>query len=81
MVVDGAIEMHGDVTVYGLLYSTGATWDSSGAGNAQLVGAAIAEGDYVGNGTPSHVYDPRVKASLTAIPGRFVRVPGSWRDF
>jgi len=81
MIVDGRIEMRGDPGVYGLLYSTGATWDNSGADNALLVGAAVSEGNYTGSGTPSHVYDPRVMASLTAIPGRFVRVPGSWRDF
>jgi hypothetical protein len=81
MIVDGGIEMRGDPGVFGLLYSTAATWDNSGAGNAMLVGAAIAEGNYTGNGTPSHVYDPLVIANLTTIPGRFVRVPGSWRDF
>jgi Tfp pilus assembly protein PilX len=81
MIVDGGIEMRGDPGVYGLVYSTAVTWDNSGAGNAMLVGAAIAEGNYTGNGTPSHVYDPRVIANLSAIPGRFVRVPGSWRDF
>jgi Tfp pilus assembly protein PilX len=81
MVVDGGVTMRGDLSVYGLLYSTAATWDNSGADDAQLVGAAISEGNYTGTGTPSHVYDPRVIANLTAIPGRFVRVPGSWRDF
>jgi len=81
MVVDGTITMRGDLGVWGVLYSTGMTWDNTGGGSALLVGAAISEGSYTGNGTPDYYYDPRVIASLTAIPGRFVRVPGSWRDF
>lgn len=81
MIVDGNIEMRGDLEVYGVLYGTGVTWDNTGGGSALLVGAAISEGNYTGNGTPDYFYDPRVIANLTSIPGRFVRVPGSWRDF
>lgn len=81
MIVDGDIEMSGDLAIYGALYAASLTWDNTGTADAQVVGAAISENDYSGNGTPSYVYDPRVVASLRAIPGRFVRVPGSWRDF
>lgn len=81
MIVDGRIEMQGDLRLHGVLYGTGASWHNTGTGHPQLVGAAIAEGNYSGNGAPSYVYDPRVIANLSAIPGRFVRVPGSWRDF
>ncbi|MDH4060381.1 MAG: hypothetical protein OEU94_06170 [Aquincola sp.] len=81
MVVDGTIEMRGDLEIYAVIYGTGVTWDNTGGGSALLVGAAISEGNYTGNGTPDYYYDPRVIASLTAIPGRFVRVPGTWRDF
>ena len=81
MVVDGSIEMRGDLEVYAVMYGTAVTWDNTGGGSALLVGAAISEGSYTGNGTPDYYYDPRVINNLIAIPGRFVRVPGTWRDF
>ena len=81
MIVDGSVEMRGDLAVYGVVYATAVTWDNTGGGNALMVGAAISEGNYSGNGTPDYYYDPRVIANLTTIPGRFSRVPGSWRDF
>jgi|APDOM4702015118_1054815.scaffolds.fasta_scaffold02900_3 Tfp pilus assembly protein PilX len=81
MIVDGTIEMRGDLEVYAVIYATGITWDNTGGGSALLVGAAISEGNYTGNGSPDYYYDPRVMNNLIAIPGRFVRVPGTWRDF
>lgn len=81
LIVDGSIEMRGDLNLYGVMYSTGITWDNTGGGSALLVGAAISEGNYQGNGTPDYFYDPRVIANLLDIPGAFARVPGSWRDF
>lgn len=81
MVVDGTIEMRGDIGVWGVLYSTGMTWNNTGGGNALIAGAAISEGNYTGNGAPDYYYDPRVMERLREIPGRFTRVPGSWRDF
>jgi Tfp pilus assembly protein PilX len=81
LIVNGTIEMRGDIAMYGVAYSTAMTWNNTGGGNALLVGAAISEGNYTGNGTPDYFYDPRVMNNLTDIPGRFVRVPGSWRDF
>ncbi len=81
LIVDGMVEMRGDLAVYGVMYSTGITWDNTGGGSALLVGAAISEGNYQGNGTPDYYYDPRVIANLLDIPGAFARVPGSWRDF
>lgn len=81
MVVDGTIEMRGDLRIFGVIYSTGITWDSTGGGSALLQGAAISEGNYTGNGTPDYFYDPRVMARLRFDQASYVRVPGSWRDF
>jgi Tfp pilus assembly protein PilX len=81
MVVNGSISMRGDLNVYGVLYSTAINWDNTGGGGALLSGAAISEGNYTGNGTPDYYYDPRVINNLREIPGPFVRLPGSWRDF
>jgi Tfp pilus assembly protein PilX len=81
LVVDGTIEMRGDLRVFGVIYSSAITWDSTGGGSALLQGAAISEGNYTGNGTPDYFYDTRVLSRLRWDAMSFVRVPGSWRDF
>jgi Tfp pilus assembly protein PilX len=81
MIIDGSVEMRGDLEIYGVMYSTGITWDNTGGGAALLQGAAISEGNYTGNGTPDYVYDPRIMSLLRATPAAYGRVPGSWRDF
>ncbi len=67
------------VTVYGLLYSRNAVWDTAGAGTVR--GAAIAEDDLGGTGTSTYVYDPAVLNVLRLRYGSFVGVPGSWKDY
>ena len=64
LVVDGTVEMRGDLEVYGLIYSSAITWDNTGGGSALLRGAAIAEGNYTGNGTPDYFYDVEVLRKL-----------------
>lgn len=81
LVVNGSIAMRGDLSVYGLMYSTAITWDSTGGGGALLRGAAISEGNYTGNGTPDYFYDPNVLKRLRTQSNSYARIPGSWRDF
>jgi hypothetical protein len=81
LIVDGTVELRGDVNMYGVLYSTAVNWDNTGGGSALLVGVAISEGNFEANGSHDYYYDPRVIANLIDIPGAFARVPGSWRDF
>lgn len=81
MVVDGSVEMRGDMQLFSVIYSTGITWDNTGGGAALLNGAAISEGNYSGTGTPDYYYDPNVMSRIRASATSFVRVPGSWRDF
>ena len=70
------------VQIYGLLYSQATEWDSSGMGAAVSVqGAVVAEGNFVGSGTPVIQYDPAILKQLNLSTGTMVRVPGSWRDF
>ena len=80
LVVNGNIHLNGTIRVFGVLYSTGITWDNTGGGGALIQGAAISEGNYTGNGTPDYFYDPRVLDQLQFELTSFVRVPGSWRD-
>lgn len=81
MIVDGAISISGSPQFYGVIYSTAATWDSTGGGNALLRGAVISEGNYTGNGTPDYYYDPEVMRNIRSSATSFVQIPGSWRDF
>ncbi len=81
LVVDGPIEMRGDLNVYGLIYSTAITWDNTGGGSALLRGGAISEGNYTGNGTPDYYYDTNVLKKLHLQANSYGRIPGSWRDF
>lgn len=81
LVVDGDVHFNGDIELYGVVYSTGMTWDNTGGGGALIRGAAISEGNYTGNGTPDYYYDPNVLNRLRNTLTSFVRVPGSWRDF
>jgi PilX N-terminal len=69
------------VQVYGLLYSQAATWSNAGLGAVTVRGAAVAEGNYSGNGIPIIEYDPAILKLLSLSTGALVRVPGSWRDF
>ena len=70
-----------NVTIYGVVYIRTATgqWTTSGAG--QVVGATVVDGDVVGTGTTSLVFDSGVVSLIRWNTGSFVRVPGSWRDF
>jgi hypothetical protein len=85
MVVNGDIEMRGNMTAYGLFYSAGATalenWDWSGSGAATIYGAFISRGNFDNaSGNMRLVYDPSLWSTSGAPVGRLVRVPGSWRD-
>jgi len=81
IVVTGNIQVNGTVDITGLMYSQAATWDNSGGGNATICGAAIAEGNFTGQGTPNPTYCPNVFEILKNSAGTFGKVPGSWRDF
>lgn len=81
LVVDGTIEMRGNLQIFAVVYSTAITWDDTGGGGALLRGAAISEGDFTGNGTPDYYYDPDVMRRIRSNASSFVAVPGSWKDF
>lgn len=82
LVVDGALRLHGEIAVDGLLYAGSIRWDGvTAAGTAQVRGATISEGDYQGAATPDFRYDAGVLRRLSGFAGSFARVNGSWRDF
>lgn len=81
LIVNGELQVNGTVTIYGLVYCTSIVWDNTGMGNVNIYGAAVAEGSFTGNGTPTITYTPTVTNNLHANLGEYVKVIGSWRDF
>lgn len=81
MVINGNVELRGTMTIYGVVYCQNGVWDNTGGGNAQVIGAAIAEGSFTATGTPDPTYDPNVLRRLRETTGDFAKVPGAWRDF
>ena len=81
IVVNGALRFDGAVLVHGLVYSRTMRWDHTPGSGAALLGAAISEGDYRGDGAPELFRDAPTLALLKGNSGSFVRVSGSWRDF
>ena len=81
LVVNGNAEVRGTMTIYGVLYCQNGTWDNTGGGDAQIIGAAIAEGNFTATGTPNPTYASDVLAALRETSGQFAKVPGGWRDF
>ena len=85
LVVNGDIELRGNMTAYGLFYVAGATalenWAWSGSGGATIYGAFISRGRFDNaSGNMRLIYDPSLWSNASQPVGRLVRVPGSWRD-
>lgn len=81
IIVNGNLEIRGGATVYGLVYVTALTWDANGAGNANINGTAIAEGNFATNGNITITYDPTVMNNLNNIVTGVGKVSGTWSDF
>lgn len=88
LVVNGNITLNGGIKIYGLVYAAAPNcgppapvWDNTGGGTAYLQGAAVSECDFQGNGTLDIKYDPGIMDTVTKLPGDFVKIPGSWKDF
>ena len=80
VVVNGNLTFPVNATVYGLVYLRTANWATSGTGG-QIQGAAVAEGEISGSGSPTIIHDREVLTRLRGSVGSFVRAPGSWKDF
>jgi Tfp pilus assembly protein PilX len=81
IVVDGAAQLRGAVTLHGMLYANAVRWDGAVPSGSLVRGALVSETSYRGDATPDLVYDPAVLAALRQRTGMFARVSGSWRDF
>lgn len=81
LIVNGNLQLNGSATIYGIVYSANTEWDNTGGGTSQIIGAAIAEGDFIATGTPNPTYDSSVLNNLSNSLGNYYKIPGSWRDF
>jgi hypothetical protein len=67
-------------TLYGLVFVRSDLWTVGGT-SGTLRGALVADGDVIGAGTPTVIYDADVLNHLRTYTGSFVRVPGTWKDY
>ena len=81
LIVNGNLQINGSAIIYGIVYSANTVWNNTGGGTSQIVGAAIAEGDFMATGTPNPTYDSSVLNNLANTLGNYYKIPGSWRDF
>jgi hypothetical protein len=81
IVSPGDIDINGNITINGLLFSNSNTTNDLGTGTADINGAIIACAGYNNNGNGTLTYDSDSLGGGGLRPGVMVRVPGSWRDF
>lgn len=75
-----AIDITGNITINGLLFSNSATFVDSGTGTADINGAIVSCAAYNNNGSGTLTYTSSALGGTGLRPGIMVRVPGSWRD-
>lgn len=81
LIVDGNLQISGGATIYGVVYCTALTWDNTGGGTSQVIGAAIAEGNFTATGTPNPTYNSSVLQQVQNNLGTFGKVAGGWSDY
>lgn len=75
------ININGNITINGLLFSNSAAFDDVGTGTADVNGALITCAGYKSNGNGLINYSSAAISNGPGTGGTMVRVPGSWRDF
>lgn len=81
IVSPGDVNINGNISIYGLLFSNSANVNDLGTGTADIYGAMITCRAYNNNGNGLLSYDANALGGTGLRPGLMVRVPGSWRDF
>ena len=81
LAVRGAARLGAGVRLHGLLAAASLHWHAR-AGGDFIRGAVLVDGDCCeGSGSPAVERDRTLLRSLARQAGRFVAVPGSWKDF
>ena len=81
LVTPHGIDINGNTSFHGLIFSNSAAWNDLGTGSAVIHGAQISCAAYRNNGNGTLSYDPEALRNARRLTGLMVRVPGSWRDF
>jgi Tfp pilus assembly protein PilX len=81
LVSAGDIDINGNITIHGLLFSNSASINDLGTGTADIYGAIVTCAAQSSNGNGTITYDSNALGGLGLKPGVMARVPGSWRDF
>lgn len=75
------VNINGNITINGMIFSNSADFDDLGTGTADVNGALITCAAYQNNGNGTVRYTSANLGGTGLAPGQLVRVPGSWRDF
>lgn len=75
------IDINGNISIYGLIFSNSANVNDLGTGTADIYGAMITCRAQSSNGNGTISYDSNALGGTGLRPGTMARVPGSWRDF
>ena len=81
VVATAPLQLDGPRRIHALVLLDFADASLHGAAGVELHGAVVASRRVAIEGPLALRYDPLALASLGALAGRFVTVPGSWRDF
>lgn len=81
LVSPGDININGNITINGLIFSNSANFNDLGTGTADINGAMITCAAYNNNGNGLLNYSSGNLGSSGLGVGQMIRVPGSWRDF
>jgi len=80
LIIDGKLSInHPRAHINGLIYTTTDWHNKNGAG--KVTGMVIVKGTFSGHGHFTIEYDNDIIASLTKNQGRYLPIPGTWRDF
>lgn len=75
-----AMNINGNITINGLMFSNSSNFNDLGTGTANINGAIISCAGYSNNGSGTLSYNSAALGGTGLRPGAMVRVPGSWRD-
>lgn len=81
LVSPAAININGNITINGLIFSNDSNFNDLGTGTADINGAIITCAAYNNNGNGLLNYDSSNLGNTGLGPGNMIRVPGSWKDF
>jgi len=83
VVVNGPLNLSGNVTIYGLIFVIGSTGITNITGNILITGGMITTDDFNMSGNSNLVYSSSVlnKLQNSTSMSYYAKVPGSWKNF